>query len=98
VLLSGFCHFEEQLGDKEWTHTGDHDEMLLCSNAFLGLELRQLNRWQGLDVELCLSLVHVREGQEAMPPPEALVCLRTHLVPGKLEPCPTSNYKADLCR
>lgn len=25
VLLRGFCPFEEQLGGKEWTHTGDQD-------------------------------------------------------------------------
>lgn len=34
-------------------------------------------RWQSLDVELCLSLVHVRP----------------HLVPNKLEQCPTSNHE-----
>lgn len=52
-----------------------------------------LGRWQGLDVELCLSPVHIREGEEITSPSGALVCLRTHLVPNELEQCPTSNYK-----
>lgn len=47
VLLSVFCPFEEQLGSKEQTHTGDQDEMLprvyicdLFSAACLDHELR----------------------------------------------------------
>lgn len=49
LLLSGFCPFEEQLRGREWTHTGEQDEMLLWVFVCVYIYIKDLSSAACLD-------------------------------------------------